>query len=144
MGHGIAQTFLMAGYPVQLYDIRDTILETAREHIRKNMELFYVADLVKEGEIEPTLRRLTTTTDLDAAVGGCEFIVEAAPENLTLKQDLFQEVERLCKEDAILASNTSSLMMTDIGARVRNKERLVVTHWFNPPKNFLVFCGGFL
>ena len=133
MGHGIAQTFLMAGYPVRLYDIEESILETGRAHIRKNLELFHQAGILKKEEIEPALRRLTTTTELRAAVEGCDFIVEAAPENLALKQDLFQQVESLCPEDAIIASNTSSLAMTDIGTRVKKKERLVITHWFNPP-----------
>jgi 3-hydroxyacyl-CoA dehydrogenase len=133
MGHGIAQTFLMAGYPVRLYDLKESILETGRAHIRKNLELFHQAGLLKKEEIEPALRRLTATTELRAAVEGCDFIVEAAPENLALKQELFQQVESLCPEDAIIASNTSSLTMTDIGARVKKKERLVITHWFNPP-----------
>jgi 3-hydroxyacyl-CoA dehydrogenase len=133
MGHGIAQTFLTAGYPVRLYDIKESILETARAHIRKNLELFHDVGLVKKREIGPALRRLTTTTDLRAAVADCDFIVEAVTENLTLKQDLFQQVEDLCPEGAIIASNTSSLTMTDISARVKNKERLVIAHWFNPP-----------
>ena len=132
MGHGIAQTFLMAGYPVLLYDLKEAILETARAHVKKNLQLFHDAGLVEEREIEPALRRLTTTTELRAAVEGSDFIVEAAPENLALKQDLFQQVESLCPEHAIIASNTSSLRMTDIGTRVKKKERLVITHWFNP------------
>ena len=133
MGHGIAQTFLMAGYPVLLYDLKESILETARAHIRKNLELFHDAGLVKKREIAPALRRLTTTTELGVAVKDSDFIVEAAPENLALKQDLFQQVESLCPGHAIIASNTSSLRMTDIGSRVKKKERLVITHWFNPP-----------
>jgi 3-hydroxybutyryl-CoA dehydrogenase len=133
MGHGIAQTFLMAGYPVLLYDLKESILETARAHIKKNLDLFHDAGLVKKREMAPALRRLTTTTELRVAVEDCDFIVEAAPENLALKQDLFRQVESLCPERAIIASNTSSLMMTDIGSRVKKKERLVITHWFNPP-----------
>ena len=133
MGHGIAQTFLMAGYPVRLYDIKESILETGRAHIKENLELFYDAGLVEKREIEPALQRLTTTTALRAAVEDSDFIVEVAPENLALKQDLFRQVECLCPESAIIASNTSSLRMTDIGTRVINKERLVITHWFNPP-----------
>jgi 3-hydroxybutyryl-CoA dehydrogenase len=119
MGHGIAQTFLMAGYPVFLYDLKESILETARAHIKKNLDLFHDAGLVKKREIAPALRRLTTTTELRVAVEDCDFIVEAAPENLALKQDLFRQVESLCPEHAIIASNTSSLMMTDIGSRVK-------------------------
>jgi 3-hydroxybutyryl-CoA dehydrogenase len=123
----------MAGYPVHLYDLKESILETATAHIKKNLDLFHDAGLVKKRAIAPALRKLTTTTDLRVAVEHGDFIVEAAPENLTLKQDLFQQVEALCPRHAIIASNTSSLRMTDIGSRVKKKERLVITHWFNPP-----------
>jgi len=90
-------------------------------------------DLIGKNEIQPSLERLSTATDLKAAVAEADFIVEAAPENLELKQDLFERVESYSKKDAILASNTSSLTLKDIGVRVKNKERLVTTHWFNPP-----------
>ena len=133
MGHGIAQTFLMSGFPVRLFDIKGWILDTARAHIEKNLELFHEMGLLKKQAIGPALKGLTTTTDLQAAVQGSDFIIEAAPENLALKQDLFHQVESFSRADAIIASNTSSLMMTDIGARVKKKDRLVVTHWFNPP-----------
>jgi 3-hydroxyacyl-CoA dehydrogenase len=133
MGHGIAQTFLMANYPVLLYDLKDSILGTAKAHIEKNLGLFHDAGLVKKREIAPALRRLITTTDLRVAVEHGDFVLEAAPESLALKQELFQQVETLCPEHAIIASNTSSLRMTDIGSRVKRKERLVITHWFNPP-----------
>ncbi|NVM25851.1 MAG: 3-hydroxyacyl-CoA dehydrogenase family protein [Desulfobacterales bacterium] len=133
MGHGIAQSFLMGGYPVWLYDIQESILETAKAHIEKNLELFYQSGLIGKEDIDLSLQGLSTTTDLGRAVEAADFIVEAAPEDLPLKQGLFQQVESLCGEDTIIASNTSSLTLKDIGSRVKNKERLVITHWFNPP-----------
>ena len=133
MGHGIAQSFLMGGYPVLLYDIRKSILETAKAHIEKNMGLFHRSGLVEKQDIELALNRLSTTTNLKHAVEGSDFIVEAAPEDLSLKQELFEQVESLCGGDTIIASNTSSLTLKDIGAQVKSKERLVITHWFNPP-----------
>jgi 3-hydroxyacyl-CoA dehydrogenase len=133
MGHGIAQSFLMGGYPVVLYDIQESILQRARINIEKNLEVFHQASLIEKGEIELFLTRLTTTTDIKLAVEGSEFIVEAATEDLELKQGLFEQVESLCKKEAILASNTSSLTLAEMGLRVKNKERLVTTHWFNPP-----------
>ena len=133
MGHGIAQSFLMGGYPVALYDIQESILETAKAHIEHNLGLFYQAKLLKSVERKQALGRLVTTTELKRAVEKSDFIVEAAPENLELKQALFQEVESFCPAGAIIASNTSSLMLKDIGVRVNRKERLVITHWFNPP-----------
>ena len=133
MGHGIAQRFLMGGYSVRLYDIEESILETATSHIRKNLELFFKANLIEKQDIESSLNRLSTTIDLKQAVEGSDFITEAAPEDLSLKQALFEQVDSLCGNDTILASNTSSLALQDIGTHVKNKERLITTHWFNPP-----------
>jgi len=133
MGHGIAQSFLMGGYPVTLYDINEQILKTARDHIEENLGLFARFGLIEERAIGPCLERLFTTCSLAECVKGGDFITEAAPELLELKQRLFAEVESLCKKDAIIASNTSSLTLADIGIKVQNRERLVTTHWFNPP-----------
>jgi 3-hydroxybutyryl-CoA dehydrogenase len=133
MGHGIAQSFLMGGFPVVLYDISEPILATASAHIRKNLALFSNADLIKETEIKPCLQRLTTTTDLREAVQAADFIIEAAPEDLDLKKDLFEKIESFCPENAIIASNTSSLTLKEMSERVKDKSRLVVAHWFNPP-----------
>ncbi|MCG6881981.1 MAG: 3-hydroxyacyl-CoA dehydrogenase family protein [Deltaproteobacteria bacterium] len=133
MGHGIAQSFLMGGYKVMLFDISDAILATAKAHVKKNLELFFKSGLIPETDIEASLQRLSTTTDLEKAVSGADFIIEAAPEDINLKQDLFEKIESFAKENAIIASNTSSLTLQAIGERVKNKSRLVVTHWFNPP-----------
>jgi 3-hydroxybutyryl-CoA dehydrogenase len=133
MGHGIAQSFIMGGYPVTLLDIQESILETAKAHIKNNFELFGRAGLIQSAESKRALGRLVTTTELKRAVQKGDFIVEAVPEDLELKQALFQEVESFCPAGAIIASNTSSLTLKDIGARVNKKERLVITHWFNPP-----------
>ena len=133
MGHGIAQSFLMGGYPVMLYDIQESILKTAVAHIEKNLGLFFQSDLIGKQDIELSLQRLSTTVDLRHAVEVSDFIVEAVPEDLSLKQDLFEQVESFCEKNAIIASNTSSLTLKDIGELVKNKEMLVTTHWFNPP-----------
>ena len=133
MGHGIAQAFLMGGYPVKLYDIRDSILETARSHIQESLRLFHDAGLIKKRDIEPAIEALTLTTDLKKAVEGADFVVEAVPENLALKQALFEKLEPMVRENTIIASNTSSLTLTGIGEKVKSQGRLVITHWFNPP-----------
>ncbi len=133
MGHGIAQAFLMGGYPVGLYDISEAVLETARSHIKENMQMFAQEGLLESGAVEPAMERLLTTTQLARAVEGADFIVEAAPEDLGLKQELFAQVESLCPPQAIIATNTSSLTLSAIGQKVKDKGRLVVTHWFNPP-----------
>jgi 3-hydroxybutyryl-CoA dehydrogenase len=134
MGHGIAQAFLMGGYSVKLYDLQDSILDTARSHIQEGLRLFHDASLIKKRDIRPALEALTLTTDLRKAVKGADFVVEAAPENLSLKQELFAKLEPMVRKNTIIASNTSSLTLAGIGEKVKNnKGRLVITHWFNPP-----------
>jgi len=132
MGHGIAQSFIMGGYAVMLHDLHESILETAEAHIKNSLELFRRADLIAVEEIEKAMQRLTLTTDLKQAAQPANFIVEAIPEDLSLKQDVFCQIENHCDQNTIIASNTSSLKITDIGMRVKNKKRLVITHWFNP------------
>ena len=78
MGHGIAQSFLMGGYTVMLYDLDDSILETAINHINNNLELFSQYDLIGKDEIQPALQRLDTTTDLKGAVAEADFIVDCS------------------------------------------------------------------
>jgi len=133
MGHGIAQSFLMGKYPVILYDIDASILEVARIKIEKNLEPFIAGEIMTPEEAGDALKRLSTTVDLGKDVPECEFVIEAAPENVALKQELFQKLEARCSEKAILATNTSSLTLKDIGEKVKHKQRLVTAHWFNPP-----------
>ncbi len=134
MGHGIAQAFIMGGYPVKLYDIQDAALATAQAHIEESLELFREAELISDEDIHGALQRLTTTDDLASASKGVDFIVEAAPEILDLKQKLFKQVEALCGKKTIIATNTSSLTLKEISAYVEDKGRLVITHWFSPPQ----------
>jgi 3-hydroxybutyryl-CoA dehydrogenase len=133
MGHGIAQSFLMAGYPVHLYDVQEAVLEKAKKRIGQNLKLFQDFDLIKDDDIKVAQSLLETTTELSTAVSTSEFIVEAAPEDLSLKQHLFEQIESFCSKKTIIASNTSSLMLEDIGKNVKDKGRIVTTHWFNPP-----------
>lgn len=132
MGHGIAQSFLLAGYPVFLYDVEKLILETAKSRIRKSLKLFHEVDLIGNAEIEQSMMGLSTTTDLKVAVQDSDFIIEAAPESLHLKQELFKTVESFVRSETIIASNTSSFTLNVIGQKVEKKDRLVITHWFNP------------
>jgi 3-hydroxybutyryl-CoA dehydrogenase len=117
-----------------LYDIQESVLNKAEARIKSSLELFCGAGLIENKDIGPALDRLTCTVDLNQAVKEADFITEAVPEDLALKQDIFQRVEAICRPEAILASNTSSLTLRDIGARVNHKQRLVTTHWFNPPQ----------
>jgi 3-hydroxybutyryl-CoA dehydrogenase len=134
MGQGIAQSFIMGGYPVCLYDITSEILDVACSHIADNLHMFFEAGIIKQGEIEDCQKRLNTSHDLEKSVSQSDLIIEAAPEDVDLKKKLFQEVETHCSAKAILTTNTSHLKLADIFSNVETKHRTLATHWFNPPQ----------
>ncbi len=133
MGHGIAQSFLMGGYNVRLFDISAEALDTARAHITESLALFAEADML-EGGVSANLARLATTTNLTDAVEDAQFVMEVIPEILELKQRTFAEVEELCPAGAILASNTSHLPLSRLFDRLKDRSRSVGAHHFNPPQ----------
>lgn len=133
MGHGIAQVFAQKNYSVTLYDINRTFLESALSQIRSNLETFVEVGLEPKERVEKVLSKIRMSVDLKEAVEKAHFVIEAIPEDLTLKVDLFEKLDRYSLRDTILASNTSTLPISEIGRKAKEKERLVVTHWFNPP-----------
>jgi 3-hydroxybutyryl-CoA dehydrogenase len=133
MGHGIAQAFAQKDYSVTLYDLNRSILERALSQIQSNLETFVEVGLEMRERVEKVLSNIRISVDLQEALKETQFVIEAAPEDLMLKMNLFEELDRHCFEDAILASNTSTLPISEIGKKVKRKERLVITHWFNPP-----------
>jgi 3-hydroxybutyryl-CoA dehydrogenase len=133
MGHGIAQVFAQKDYSVTLYDLNHTILERALYQIRSNLETFVEVGLETKERVDKILSNIRTSVDPKEAVKKAHFVIEAAPEDLTLKINLFEELDRYCSRKTILASNTSTLPLSEIGKKVEKKERLVITHWFNPP-----------
>ncbi|HEX78435.1 MAG TPA: 3-hydroxyacyl-CoA dehydrogenase family protein [Dehalococcoidia bacterium] len=133
MGHGIGQVFALAGYDVMLYDIDDAILQRAMARIDSNLDVFIENGLATEEAKQRALSKINTTTDLATAVGEADFVLEAIPEMLELKQKTFHDVERMCREGTILASNTSSFTISDIGALCQRQDNLAIAHWFNPP-----------
>ncbi|MFZ5632928.1 MAG: 3-hydroxyacyl-CoA dehydrogenase family protein [Bacillota bacterium] len=133
MGHGIALTYALAGYRVALNDINDGILENAIRHIRENLLLFADNDLIKHEKIDQALARVAATTDLEKAVDGADFVTEAIVEDTEAKRSLFRSLDDLCPPHTILASNTSSLLISDFGAGTKREDKQLITHWFNPP-----------
>ena len=133
MGHGIGQNFAQKGYSVILYDLNHSILERALVQIRSNIETFVEMGLERKENIEKVLSRIRISVDLQEVAKEAHVVIEAAPEDLVLKMNLFETLDQYCLEDAILASNTSTLPISEIGKKVTRKERLVITHWFNPP-----------
>ncbi|MXY43147.1 MAG: 3-hydroxyacyl-CoA dehydrogenase family protein, partial [Dehalococcoidia bacterium] len=128
MGHSIAQEFAVAGCQVALNDVSEDRLGHARERIRQNLEM-----LGRSQEVDEVESRMTFTGDLRTAVEGADLVVEAVTEDLEVKQALFAELESLCREDTILASNTSTFMPSQLAEVTKNPGRVLVTHYFNPP-----------
>ncbi|RAI42725.1 3-hydroxyacyl-CoA dehydrogenase family protein [Rhodoplanes roseus] len=128
MGHGIAQVFALAGHPVALTDAHAPTLASALSRVEAN--------LVDLDEDPSAVKRIRIVETLAEAVRDADYVVEAAPENLELKRKLFADVEAAARPDAILASNTSVIPITEIMRNLKARERAVGTHWWNPP--FLV------
>ena len=128
MGHGIAQVFALAGHPVTVYDAVEASLKTVRDRIAANLR-----DLDQD---VTAYERVAPTGDLAEAVREADYVVEAAPEDLALKQKLFADIEGHVRPDTILASNTSVIPITQIMGNLKRRERALGTHWWNPP--FLV------
>lgn len=133
MGHGIAQEFACAGYCVQLNDISDEQLNNAHLQIDKNLLLLAENDIIEHIVIPETLQRIQTTTEIERAVETADFVIEAVTENLALKQQIFQQLDSLCQPHAILASNTTALMPSQIGINTNRTDKILNTHYFNPP-----------
>ena len=125
MGAGIALVFAAAGHPVALFDALEGARATALPRIRDNLRAVGL-DPIAADAISPHAQ-------LAMAVADADFVIEAAPEDLALKQALFIEIEDAARPTAILASNTSVIPITAIMARLRNKSRALGTHWWNPP-----------
>jgi len=133
MGHGIAQVFALEGFSVSLTDIKPDVLDAAVKNVRANLDLLAGQGIAQKQAVEPAMERITTTTNLAQAVKDADFVVEAVIENLGLKQKLFQDLDKICHRNAILATNTSVISITEIAAHTRHKERVVGTHFWNPP-----------
>lgn len=133
MGHGIAQIFAANGYQVSLFDLEEPILSKALEGIRSNLTLMAGKGIGHTDDIEQILSRIRTTVDLQDAVAGVQFVVEAVIEDLGVKQQLFQKIDGLCPPESILATNTSVISITEIAQNAQNRERILGTHFWNPP-----------
>ena len=133
MGHGIAQIFSVQGYTVTLMDLKPDLLEEALKKVRSNLMLMAERGLCRAVDIDPALSRITTTVDMAEAAQGCQFVVEAVSENPELKQNVFKALDALCPPETILATNTSVISITEIASTSQHRERIVGTHFWNPP-----------
>ena len=131
MGAGIAQTFAAKGYEVILRDLKDEFVDRGLAGINKNLSRLVSKEKITEDEKETILSRLTGTTDMSLAAD-CDLVIEAAVENMQIKKQIFAELDEICKEDTILATNTSSLSITEVAAATKRPHKVIGMHFFNP------------
>jgi len=133
MGVGIAQIFAGAGHEVALQDVSQDALDRAHGAITANLTFLAENGLFPTGGVEDAAGRVRTTTDLPGACEGADVVVECVFEDLALKQDVFERLDAACPPGVILCTNTSVMSITEIGEKARHKERVVGTHFWNPP-----------
>jgi 3-hydroxybutyryl-CoA dehydrogenase len=131
MGSGIAQVAAAAGWRVTLQDVDDAAVGRGLDAVRASLERFAAKGQLPAEEVETTLRRIEPSTDL-ASAAEADVVVEAVFERLDVKRDVFRELDRVCRPDAVLATNTSAIPITQIAAATERPERVVGTHFFSP------------
>ncbi|WP_340074241.1 3-hydroxybutyryl-CoA dehydrogenase [Leptobacterium sp. I13] len=132
MGNGIAHTFAQHGFKVQLIDISNTALEKGMATIIKNLDRMVNKGVISEEVKKNTIDNITTYTDLKDGVEYAGLVVEAATENLNLKLGIFKQLNEFCADDTILATNTSSISITQIAAVTNRPEMVIGMHFMNP------------
>lgn len=131
MGNGIAHVFAQSGYAVTMIDVSADALARGRSTIEKNLDRQVKKGTIDAAAKDATLERLTTSTDI-AAIAGAALVIEAATENVDLKYRIFGDMDRLASPGAILATNTSSISITDIAAKTKRPEQVIGMHFMNP------------
>ncbi|WP_397362522.1 3-hydroxyacyl-CoA dehydrogenase family protein [Olleya sp. R77988] len=132
MGNGIAHTFAQSGFKVQLIDISEASLKRGMDTIAKNLDRMVAKDRITESDKTETLSNITTFTNIDSGVKNADLVVEAATENLDLKLKIFKQLDEACGKDTILATNTSSISITQIGAATSRPDKVIGMHFMNP------------
>ncbi|MFE5426413.1 3-hydroxyacyl-CoA dehydrogenase family protein [Peribacillus simplex] len=132
MGSGIAQSFAVSGYFVTINDIKEELLYHAQNRISENLSLLIEEGTLTDQEKQGALANITYSVDLEGAVRDADFIIEAIPEVLELKLNLYQQMEEIIKPDAIVASNTSTFPISQLMEKASFADRMVITHFFNP------------
>ncbi|MCH8024344.1 MAG: 3-hydroxybutyryl-CoA dehydrogenase [Candidatus Marinimicrobia bacterium] len=131
MGNGIAQVCAQYGHPVTLVDLKQELLEQALRTVRKNLGRQVAKGTLSQAEADTVLARIRPTTELEEAAGA-KFVIEAASENSDLKVKLLAALDRICPPDTILASNTSSISITLLGAATGRPDKVIGMHFMNP------------
>ncbi|AMM95627.1 3-hydroxyacyl-CoA dehydrogenase family protein [Peribacillus simplex] len=132
MGSGIAQSFAVSGYFVTINDIKEELLYHAQNRISENLSLLIEEGVLTDEEKQAALANITYSVDLKGAVRDADFIIEAIPEVIELKLNLYEQMEEMIKPDAIVASNTSTFPISQLMGNASFADRMVITHFFNP------------
>jgi len=132
MGNGIAHTFAQSGFQVQLIDISQDSLDRGMATITKNLDRMVAKERITEDDKKATLANITTYTDMNAGVEYASLVVEAATENVDLKLKIFKQLDEATAEDTILATNTSSISITQIAAVTSRPDKVIGMHFMNP------------
>ena len=132
MGNGIAHTFAQFDYNVQLIDVSQLALDKAMATISNNLDRMVAKEKISEADKTKTLANITTFTSIKDGVKYASLVIEAATENAVLKSKIFKELDAVCPEDTVLATNTSSISITEIAAVTNRPDRVIGMHFMNP------------
>ncbi len=131
MGNGIAHVFAMNGYDVALMDVEESFLERAVSIITMNLDRMIKKEKITEADKEAALSRIKKTVSI-SDLADCDIVIEAATEDFAVKQKIFKDLDSTCKDSAVLATNTSSISITEIAAEVKRPDKVVGMHFMNP------------
>lgn len=131
MGNGIAHIFAQFGFNVNLVDIDDNILKTALSKIEKNLSRQVKKEIISEQDLKDTLGRINITTDMSMTADS-QLVVEAVFESISIKEEIFKKLDKICNTDTILGSNTSSISITEIAAMTNRPDKVIGMHFMNP------------
>ena len=132
MGNGIAHCFAQNKFNVQLVDLSEDQLERALAVIQKNLDRQVTKAILTEAEKEASINRIQTSTDLDKALANADLVIEAASENIGVKEKLFRQMDAVASKDCILATNTSSISITKLASFTNRPEKVIGIHFMNP------------
>lgn len=133
MGHGIAELLAMTGYEVVMIDISDELLQKGKEKIKWSLDKFVEKKRIRKEDADAALARISTTTSYEQAGKDMDLAIEAVPENMDLKRKVFSTLDSAAPPNAILASNTSTLSITEMGKATKRPDKVAGMHFFNPP-----------
>ena len=132
MGNGIAHTFAQCGFEVSLIDISQDYLDSGVATIEKNLDRMVKKEKISETDKSSTLSNISTFTKIEEGVSGVDLVVEAATENMDIKLKIFTQLDEICDDHVVLASNTSSISITKIGAATKRPDKVIGMHFMNP------------